>query len=71
MRIEEAFFRMNGEGAEEVEVSILEKRAHIQDVYAQVRLTYPSLPPLRDFQVASIPALHIPHKSQSWFSALY
>ena len=54
--IEEACFRMNGE---EEEVRILEKRAHIQDVYEQVRLGYPSLPPLRDFQVASIP-----HKSQ-------
>ena len=63
MRIE-ACFRMNGEGAEEVEVRILEKRAHIQDVYEQVRLSYPSLPPLRDFQVTSIPARHIPHKSQ-------
>ena len=58
MRIE-ACFRMNGEGAEEVEVRILEKRAHIQAVYEQVRLGYPALPPLRDFQVASIP-----HKSQ-------
>ena len=47
---------MNGE---EVEVRILEKRDHIQDVYAQVRLGYPSLPPLRDFQHH-----HIPHKSQ-------
>ena len=47
---------MNGE---EVEVRILEKRDHIQDVYAQVRLGYPSLPSLHDFQVASIP-----HKSQ-------
>ena len=27
-------------------------------------LSYPSLPPLRDFQVTSIPARHIPHKSQ-------
>ena len=43
---------------------ILEKRAHIQDVYTQVRFGYPSLPPLRDFQVASTPAHHIPHKSQ-------
>ena len=43
---------MNGE---EVDVRILEKRAHIQDVFAQVRLGYPSLPPLRDFQVASSP----------------
>ena len=40
---------------------ILEKRAHIQDVFAQVRLGYPSLPPLRDFQVASSPRHHIPH----------
>ena len=48
---------MNGDY--EPEMRILEKRAHIQDVYAQVRLDYPSLPPLRDFQVASIP-----HKSQ-------
>ena len=47
---------MNGE---EEEVRILEKRARIQVVYEQVRLGYPSLPPLRDFQVASIP-----HKSQ-------
>ena len=47
---------MNGE---EEEVTILEKRARIQVVYEQVRLGYPSLPPLRDFQVASIP-----HKSQ-------
>ena len=54
--IEEACFRMNGN---EEEVRILEKRAHIQAVYEQVRLGYPSLPPLRDFQVASIP-----HKSQ-------
>ena len=60
MRIE-ACFRMNGEGAEEVEVRILEKRAQIQDVYEQVRPSYPSLPPLRDFQVTSIPARHIPH----------
>ena len=54
--IEEACFRMNGN---EEEVRILENRAHIQAVYEQVRLGYPSLPPLRDFQVASIP-----HKSQ-------
>ena len=47
---------MNGN---EEEVRILEKRAHIQAVYEQVRLGYPSLPPLRDVQVASIP-----HKSQ-------
>ena len=53
---------MNGDY--EPEVRILEKRAHIQDVYTQVRLGYPSLPPLRDFQVASTPAHHIPHKSQ-------
>lgn len=71
---EEVFFLsevMNGGGGEEAEVGILEKRAHIKDLYAQVQLGHPSLPPLRDFQVASIPALHIPHKSQSWFSALY
>ena len=55
MMIEEACFRMNGEE----EVRILEKRARVQVVYEQVRLGYPSLPPLRDFQVASIP-----HKSQ-------
>ena len=48
--IEEACFRMNGE---EEKVTILEKRARIQVVYEQVRLGYPSLPPLRDFQVAS------------------
>ena len=52
---------MNGEGGEEVEGRILEKRAQIQDVYAQVCVSYPSLPPLRDFQVADIPASPIPH----------
>ena len=57
---------MSGGGGEEVEVGvgILEKRARIQDHYAQVLLSHPSLPPLRDFQVASIPALYIPHKAQ-------
>ena len=30
----------------------------------EVLLNHPSLPPLRDFQVASIPALYIPHKAQ-------
>ena len=53
----EACFRMNGDY--EPEVRILEKRAHIQDVYAQVRLDYPSLPPLRDFQVASTPSISL------------
>ena len=47
---------MNGE---EEEVRILEKRARVQVVYEQIRLGYPALPPLRGFQVASIP-----HKSQ-------
>ena len=45
---------MDGEGVEEVEGRILEKRAHIREVYAQVRVCYPSLPPLRDFQVAGM-----------------
>ena len=55
---------MSGGGGEEVEVGILEKRARIQDLYEQVLLNHPSLPPLRDFQVASISALYIPHKAQ-------
>ena len=54
---------MSGGGGEEVEVGILEKRARIQELYEQVLLSHPSLPPLRDFQVASIPALFIPHKA--------
>ena len=53
---------MSGGGGEEVEVGILEKRARIQELYEQVLLSHPSLPPLRDFQVASIPALYIPTK---------
>ena len=57
---------MNGEGGEEVEGRILEKRAQIQEVYAQVRVGYPSLPSLRDFQVAGIPASHIPHLATIW-----
>ena len=57
---------MNGEGGEEVEGRILEKRAQIQDVYAQVCVSYPSLPPLRDFQVADIPASPIPHLATIW-----
>ena len=65
MMIEEACFRMNGE---EEEVTILEKRARIQVVYEQVRLGYPALPPLRDFQVASSPTHHIPHKLQHGWS---
>ena len=57
---------MNGEGGEEVEGRILEKRAQIKDVYAQVCVSYPSLPPLRDFQVADIPASPIPHLTTIW-----
>ena len=59
--IKEARFRMNGEGGEEVEGRLLEKRAHIQVLYAQVHVSNPSLPPLREFQVAGITARHIPH----------
>ena len=57
---------MNGEGGEEVEGRILEKRAQTQEVYAKVRVGYPSLPSLRDFQVAGIPASPIPHLTTMW-----
>ena len=43
------FQKMNGGGAEEVR--ILEKRAHIQNVCAQLRQSFPSIPLLRNFQV--------------------
>ena len=44
-----SFQKMNGGGAEEVR--ILEKRAHIQEVCAQLRQSFPSIPLLHEFQV--------------------
>ena len=44
-----SFQKMDGGGAEEVR--ILEKRAHVQDVCAQLRQSFPSVPLLHEFQV--------------------